>query len=125
MTEKHETHRREEDQTMIANRRLEDQIMVDDRRAYDRRMEDCEPNVWKFVSVIGIPITAILTWVFVAGGIVQDVKNHTEEIKVIKTNYELLDARVRSTELGITRIDVQYRNICDTLVEIKEELKKK
>lgn len=123
-TEKQDATRRDEDQDMIVTRRIEDQTLVDSRRAYDRRMEDRAPNVWKLVSVVGIPITAILTWVFVAGGIVQDVKNHTKEIESLKSTYSTLDTRVRTVELGIVRIETQYQQIIDTLNDIKNSLKK-
>jgi hypothetical protein len=89
----------------------------------EHNMDRRQPNVWKFISVIGIPVTAILTWVFVAGGIVQDVKNQGEEIKNLKQNYTILDNRVRSVELGIVKIETQYKTISETLVEIKNELK--
>lgn len=124
-TEKKHTTRREEDQTMVANRREEDQTMVDERRAYDRRMEDRVPNAWKIVSLFGIPLTAILTWVFVAGGIVQDVKTNTREIEALKTTYAQLDTRIRTVELGIVRIETQYQQIIDTLNDIKNTLKAK
>ncbi len=86
-------------------------------------MDRRQLNIWKLVSIIGIPVTAILTWVFVAGGIVQDVKNQGEEIKNLQQDYTILDNRVRSVELGIVKIETQYKTISDTLVEIKNELK--
>ena len=83
-----------------------------------------QTNTWKFISIFGIPVTAILTWVFVAGGIVQDVKNNIREIDNLKTTVTSMDSRLRTTELGMARIDEQYKNICASLSEIKEELKK-
>jgi len=83
-----------------------------------------QTNTWKFVSIFGIPITAILTWAFVAGGIVQDVKNNSREIDNLKTTITTIDSRLRTTELGMARIDEQYKSICASLSEIKDELKK-
>ena len=80
---------------------------------------------WKLSTLIGIPVTAILTWVFAAGGIVNDVQTHTKEITQIKTELVTMDNRIRAVELGVARIEVQYKQILDTLLEIKQELKAK
>ena len=71
------------------------------------------------VAVFGIPITAIITWVFVAGGIVTDVRTNAKNIEIVRVSIEQLDTRVRSLELGMERIKVQYETILSNLSDIK------
>jgi len=79
---------------------------------------------WKLTSIIGIPVTALITWVFFAGGVVNDVKVTQKDIVEIKSQLSTMDNRVRTLELGLARIEVQYKQILDTLSEIKYSLKK-
>ena len=74
------------------------------------------------VAVFGIPITAIFTWVFVAGGIVNDVKANTKNIDNTRISVEQLDIRVRGLELGMERIKVQYETILSSLGDIKNAI---
>ena len=76
-------------------------------------------------SLVYIPITAILTWVFATGGYVNTINQNTKDIEAIKATYSQVDSRVRTLELGMERIKVQYDAIAASLIEIKDALKYK
>ena len=81
-------------------------------------------NGW-VTSLVYIPITAILTWVFATGGYVNTINQNTKDIEAIKVTYSQVDSRVRTLELGMERIKVQYDAIAASLIEIKDALKYK
>lgn len=84
---------------------------------------DINNNPWKIISIIGIPITAILTWAFAAGGLTAEVKTNSRDIVELRSTFNGVDTRIRTLELGIVRIETQYKQILDTLTEIKSEIK--
>ncbi len=84
-------------------------------------------NAWIF-SFFSIPITAIITFIFSAGGLNTTIQYNSKDLEVFQTRTEnqitMLDSRVRTLELGMERIKVQYDNIQTSLQEIKEAVKK-
>lgn len=70
------------------------------------------------VGGLGIPLAAILTWVFSAGQLSYITNQNA-------THITDLDTRVRAVESAQIKTDAQYANIIDQLSELKNEVRKK